>query len=291
MNKYFGVGVALVTPFNEDTSVDFKGFEKLIEFTLNGGVDYLVVLGTTGESATCSLEEKKQLLAKAIEVNNNRKPIVLGIGGNNTSEVVGSFSQFDLSNVDAILSASPYYNKPTQEGIYQHYKAVADASPKPIILYNVPGRTASNISSETTLRLAKHSNIIGIKEASGNLEQCIKIAKNKPKDFLLISGDDLLTTSMVSFGAIGVISVLANVIPNNFSKMVHLALENNFLKASEYLYQLIELNELMYTESNPVGAKLALELQNICSSQVRLPLVKGSENLKNQIVNQLKYNI
>ena len=282
MDKFKGVGVALVTPFNEDRSVDYKGLENLINFTIENGVDYLVILGTTGESATCSLEEKKQILAKAIEINAGRKPIVFGIGGNNTMDVLKTFDTFDLKGVDAILSASPYYNKPTQEGIYQHYVAIADKSPLPVILYNVPGRTASNISAETTLKLAEHQNIIAIKEASGDLEQCMKIAKGKPEDFTLISGDDLLTTSMISFGAEGVISVLANGM-SSFCDMVHLALNNQFKEASTLLYDLIDINNLMYTESNPVGIKALMEVKNICASQVRLPLVKASNELKNNI--------
>lgn len=282
MEKFRGVGVALVTPFNDDKSVDFKGLENLVNHTINIGVDYLVVLGTTGESATCTLEEKQQILAKVIEVNAGRKPIVFGIGGNNTLEVCNTFEKFDLKGVDAILSASPYYNKPTQEGIFQHYYAIADNSPLPIILYNVPGRTASNITAETTLRLAQHKNIIAIKEASGDLEQCMKIAKDKPSDFMLISGDDLLTTSMISFGADGVISVLANAY-EKFPNLVHKALDNDFKSASSLLFDLLEINNLMYTEANPVGIKAGLEILGVCGREVRLPLLKASKNLMSQL--------
>lgn len=282
MEKFRGIGVALVTPFNDDKSVDFKGLENLVNHTINIGVDYLVVLGTTGESATCTLEEKQQILAKVIEVNAGRKPIVFGIGGNNTLEVCNTFEKFDLKGVDAILSASPYYNKPTQEGIFQHYYAIADNSPLPIILYNVPGRTASNITAETTLRLAQHKNIIAIKEASGDLEQCMKIAKDKPSDFMLISGDDLLTTSMISFGADGVISVLANAY-EKFPNLVHKALDRDFKGASSLLFELIEINNLMYTEANPVGVKAGLEILGVCGREVRLPLLKASKSLMSQL--------
>ena len=282
MKKFTGVGVALVTPFNEDKSVDFKGLENLVNHTINIGVDYLVVLGTTGESATCTLEEKQQVLAKVLEVNAGRKPIVFGIGSNNTAEAVTTFDKFDLSGVDAILSASPFYNKPTQEGIFQHYSAIADKSPLPIILYNVPGRTASNVTAETTLRLAQHNNIIAIKEASGDLEQCMKIAKDKPSDFMLISGDDLLTTSMISFGCEGVISVLANTY-EKFPTLVHKALDNDFKGASALLFDFIEINNLMYTEANPVGVKAGLEILGVCGREVRLPLLKASEGLMSEL--------
>ena len=282
MKKFSGVGVALVTPFNNDKSVDYKGLENLVNHTINIGVDYLVVLGTTGESATCTLEEKQQILAKVKEVNAGRKPIVFGIGGNNTAEVENTFDKFDLTGVDSILSASPFYNKPTQEGVYQHYTAIADKSPLPIILYNVPGRTASNVSAETTLRLAEHKNIIAVKEASGDLEQCMKIAKGKPADFMLISGDDLLTTSMISFGCEGVISVVANAY-EKFPALVHKALDNDFKGASSLLFELIEINNLMYTEANPVGVKAGLEILGVCGREVRLPLLKASERLMSEL--------
>ena len=282
MDKFRGVGVALITPFNEDKSVDFDGLQNLVNHTINIDVDYLVVLGTTGESATCTLEEKQQILAKVKEVNAGRKPIVFGIGGNNTAEVCSTFDKFDLTGVDAILSASPYYNKPTQEGIFQHYTAVADKSSLPIILYNVPGRTSSNVSAETTLRLAEHKNIIAIKEASGDLEQCMKIAKGKPNGFMLISGDDLLTTSMISFGCEGVISVLANAY-EKFPNLVHKSLDNDFRGASALLFDLIEINNLMYTEANPVGVKAGLEILGVCGRDVRLPLLKASDRLMSEL--------
>ncbi len=285
--KLKGVGVALVTPFDKDGTVDFNGIDRLVNHVIDGGVDYLVVLGTTGEAATCSTEEKAAILSRVIQVNQGRKPIVFGIGGNNTQDVLDTLSSVDLTGVDAILSASPYYNKPTQEGIYQHYKAIADKSPVPVVLYNVPGRTASNVSAETTLKLAGHQNICAIKEASGDLEQCMEIMRDKPDDFMLISGDDLLTTSMISFGAEGVISVLANAIPDRFSSIIKNALNGDYNLAATHLFGILRLNTLMYTESNPVGVKIALELSGIIDGQVRLPLLRGSEELKLAIKKEL----
>lgn len=286
MKQLKGVGVALVTPFNADKSVDVEGLEKLVNHTIKCGVDFLVVLGTTGESATCTLEEKQHILQTVKDVNADRKPIVLGIGGNNTAEVIHTFEKFDLSGVVAILSASPYYNKPTQEGIYQHYVAIADKSPLPIILYNVPGRTASNVTAATTLRLANHPNIVAMKEASGDLEQAMRIARGKGEDFLLLSGDDLLTTSMVSFGAEGVISVLANGF-ESFTSMVHNALDGDFKSASSTLMDLIDINEWMYVEGNPAGIKAALNEMHICGKDVRLPLVNASEELSSALKNRM----
>jgi len=278
-----GTGVALVTPFTPDFKVDFEGIRKLLHFNISEGVDYLVVNGTTAESATTTIEEKTEILAFIKEQVNGTVPLVYGLGGNNTHQILDQLKQVDLSGITAILSVSPFYNKPTQAGIYQHYIHLADASPLPIILYNVPGRTASNISAETTLRLAQHQNIIGIKEASGNLEQCMQIAKQKPADFMLISGDDLLALPMFTFGAVGVISVLANAFPGKYSKLVKLGLENKFVEASALLFQLLDLNPLMYEESNPVGVKAILEILGICSPAVRLPLLEASPSLKDKI--------
>ena len=275
-----GTGVALVTPFTSDFAVDYAGIAKLLQFNLAGGVDYVVVNGTTAEAATTTAEEKDAILAFIKEKVNGAVPVVYGLGGNNTLQVTEQLKQIDLSGVTAVLSVSPYYNKPSQEGIYQHYRHIADASPVPVILYNVPGRTASNISAETTLRLAQHPNIIGIKEASGNIEQCMQIAKQKPADFMLISGDDLLTLPMLTFGAEGVISVLANAFPGKYSQLVKLGLENKFHEASQILFQLLDLNPLMYEESNPVGVKAALEILGICGASVRLPLIEASTSLK-----------
>jgi 4-hydroxy-tetrahydrodipicolinate synthase len=282
MRKLYGTGVALVTPFLEDGSIDFKSLKKLLNHT-SKGVDYYVVMGTTGESATLSKPEKKKVLEFVISNNPKKLPIVFGIGGNNTHEVIQSIRETDFDGIDAILSVSPYYNKPSQEGIYQHFKLIADASPVPVILYNVPGRTASNITAETTLRLTTHQNILGIKEASGNLEQCMNIAKYKPKEFLLISGDDMLTVPMYAIGGVGVISVLANALPLPFKKMKEFSFAGNFKKASTEQFKLLEINGPMYEEGNPVGVKFLLSLKNICLPQVRLPLVIASSKLKQKI--------
>lgn len=278
-----GVGVALVTPFDAQRSVDFPALEKLVNHTLAGGVDYLVVQGTTGESVTTTSEEKKQILDFVLKVNNGRKPVVYGIGGNNTTDIVEKLKSFDVKGISGILSVSPYYNKPSQDGILRHYQAISEATSLPIILYNVPGRTASNMTADTTLRLAEIPNIVGVKEASGNLEQCMAIAKNKPKDFLLISGDDMLTTPMISIGARGVISVLANAFPEVFSDMVHSALQGNYEQSQNHLFRLLDINPLMYTESNPVGIKQALAELGVCENFVRLPLVEASEQLRSAI--------
>jgi 4-hydroxy-tetrahydrodipicolinate synthase len=282
MKKFYGTGVALVTPFDAKGAIDFKSLKKLLTHTAKG-VDYYVVMGTTGESATITADEKKKVL-EFVKANNRKNlPIVFGIGGNNTQQVLDIIKSTNLKGVDGILSVSPYYNKPSQEGIYQHFKAVADASPLPVILYNVPGRTASNLTAETTLRLANHKNIIGVKEASGNLEQCMKISKNMPKDFLLISGDDLLTVPLYSIGAKGVISVLANSHPVIFKKMKEFAFAGNFAKASQEQFKLLEINGPMYEEGNPVGVKQVLQEMEVCSNMVRLPNVPASEGLQKKI--------
>ncbi len=283
MKSLLGTGVALVTPFNKDQSIDFNGLEKLVEFNIAGGVDYLVVQGTTGESPSTSAEEKKLILERVILINNGRRPIIFGIGGNNTNEILKAFDYYDLSRVDAILSVSPYYNKPTQEGIYQHYKMIAAASPVPVILYNVPGRTASNISAETTLKLAKIENIVAVKEASGNIEQCMQIARNKPNDFLLISGDDLLTPSIFAMGGSGVISVLANGFPAIFNEMCKAGLAGDFISCSKQAFRLLDINPYMYSESNPVGIKHVLKELGICDHYVRLPLLPPSQGLQEKI--------
>lgn len=282
MKKFFGTGVALITPFTSTGSVDYKSLKKVLQHTAKG-VDYYVVMGTTGESATLSREEKKAVLQFVIDNNPKKLPVVYGIGGNNTWEVVETIKSTNFEGVDALLSVSPYYNKPSQEGIYQHFKAVADASPVPVILYNVPGRTASNITAETTLRLAAHKNIFAIKEASGNIEQCMKIAKAMPKDFLLISGDDLLTVPLYSIGAKGVISVLANAYPVVFQKMKEFSFAGDFAKASKEQFKILEINGPMYEEGNPVGVKQLMSDMGLCGNHVRLPLVEASEGLKKKI--------
>lgn len=282
MKKLYGTGVALVTPFTAEGEIDFKSLKKLLNHTAKG-VDYYVVMGTTGESATLSKEEKKQVLEFVLKNNSKNLPIVYGIGGNNTQQVLEDINQTDFTGITAVLSVSPYYNKPSQEGIYQHFKLVAGKCPVPIILYNVPGRTASNLAASTTLRLAEHSNIIGIKEASGNMEQCMKIAMDKPKEFMLISGDDLLTVPLYSIGAVGVISVLANAYPVVFKKMKEYSFAGDFTKAQKELFKLVDINGPMYEEGNPVGVKYLLSLMGVCSPDVRLPLMPASSALQKKI--------
>lgn len=279
MNQFKGTGVALVTPFHDDCSIDFSGLKNLIDYVIEGGVDYLVVLGTTGESATLTPAEKKQVLTACLEFNNGRVPVVYGVGGNNTQAVLNDISNTDFTGISAILSVSPFYNKPSQAGIIAHYTAIADNCPVPVILYNVPGRTMSNMTAATTVRLADHPNIIGMKEASGNLEQCMEIAAKKPKDFLLISGDDLMTKAMYSIGGCGVISVLANALPATFKSICH-GSEKESLKAA---FSLLDFNSLMYVEGNPVGIKNLLMHMGICGDQLRLPMLRASLDLNHQI--------
>ncbi len=284
-NQFKGTGVAIVTPFNKDYSVDYKSLGKLVNHIIKGGVEYIVVLGTTGESVTLTKEEKKSIVKHVIETTNNRVPLVLGLGGNNTQEIVNSLKvTSDFNGIDAILSVSPYYNKPNQRGIYQHYKAIAEESPVPVILYNVPGRTSSNITADTTLKLAKDfKNIIAIKEASGNLEQCMKIIKHRPKDFLVISGDDMLTLPMVAAGADGVISVVANAYPKDFSEMTRQILARNVKEAQKLHYKLTDIIEQLFADGNPAGIKAVLELLNICKSNLRLPLVEVNKDTQHTI--------
>lgn len=279
MSNFKGTGVALVTPFHNDKSIDYAGLERVIEHVIAGGVDYLVVLGTTGETATLSNSEKKDILAYAIQANQGRLPIVYGLGGNSTQNLLEEIKETDFSGVNAILSVSPYYNKPSQEGIIAHYKAVADHSPVPVILYNVPGRTMSNVTADSTLVLSRHENIIGIKESSGNLEQCMHIASKKPKDFLLISGDDMLASVIKALGGEGLISVMANAYPAIIKTITSGGPEES-IKAT---FKLLDINPLMYSESNPVGIKCLMKLMEICGDEVRLPLLKASESLGNQI--------
>ncbi len=283
--KFTGTGVAIVTPFNSDKSVDYKSLGKLVNYIIKGGIEYIVVLGTTGESVTLSKDEKKLVVDYVIEKVNKRVPIVLGLGGNDTNEIIKSLKvKADFNNIDAILSVSPYYNKPNQLGIYEHYKSIAKESPVPIILYNVPGRTASNITAATTVKLAKDfKNIIAIKEASGNLEQCMKIIKHKPKDFLVISGDDMLTLPMIACGAEGVISVIANAFPKDFSEMTRQILAGNVNVAQKLHYKFIDIIEQLFADGNPAGIKAVLELQNICTANVRLPLVKINKDTQKEL--------
>ncbi len=270
-----GTGVAIVTPFNTKNEVDYTSLTKLIEHIITNKIEYVVVLGTTGESVTLSKEEKREVVKHVVRTVNARVPIVLGLGGSNTAEIVEAFENLDFSGISAILSVSPYYNKPTQEGIYQHYKAISEKSPLPIILYNVPGRTASNITAATTLRLANDfKNIIAIKEASGIIEQTMQIIKNRLPGFLVISGDDNLTLPIMSAGGDGVISVVANAFPKEFSEMVRKCLANDFHAARELHYKTFEITEQLFADGNPAGIKAALKLLHICDDLIRLPLVK-----------------
>ncbi|MCD8741808.1 4-hydroxy-tetrahydrodipicolinate synthase [Mucilaginibacter roseus] len=289
MNKFFGTGVAMVTPFQPDGQVDFDGLNNLIEHLIDGGVEYLVVLGTTGESATLSKEEKKKIFKFVEEKNNGRLPLVAGIGGNDTREVVELIKGFDSAGYDAILSVSPYYNKPTQEGIYQHYKAVAEASPLPVILYNVPGRTGSNIAPETTVRLANDfDNIIGIKEAAGNFDQFNQILRDMPEGFLFISGDDPVTLPLIAMGGAGLISVVGNALPRELSDMVRQCLAGDFKTARKAHFDLIEFTRLMFVEGNPAGVKSALKQLGICADILRLPLVQVSSATEQAIATEIK---
>ncbi len=287
-NKFIGTGVAIVTPFTQEKNIDFPALEKLIEYLISNNVDYLVVLGTTGESVTLSKEEKKDILCFVTEKVNKRVPVVAGFGCNNTSDLVKQIDGQDFTNIDAVLSVAPYYNKPTQEGLYQHYKAVAEASPAPVFLYNVPGRTGSNILPETTLRLAEIDNIIAVKEASGSIAQITKIIKNKPDDFLVISGDDAMTIPLIAMGGSGVISVAANAIPKEFSEMVQAALKYDLNKATGIHYKLMDLMAALFAEGNPGGIKAALSAINKIENVLRLPLVPVSDKTYSLIEKLMK---
>ena len=284
-----GTGVALVTPFKNNGDIDWSALEKLIDFVIDGGVEYLVTLGTTGETPTLTKAEKLDISTFTFEKTRERVPIVVGIGGNNTKEVVNDLQLFPLDKAVAVLSASPSYNKPSQEGIYQHYKAIGEASSKPVILYNVPGRTGSNVSAVTTLRLANDvMNIQGIKEASGNMIQCMHILRDRPKDFLVVSGDDHLCLPLLACGTEGVISVAANCFPKDFSEMVRLGLKNEYVHARELHYKCLEGNDLLFAENNPAGVKAFLHELGIIENAVRLPVVPLSRDLHDRVKLYLK---
>jgi len=289
MKKFHGTGVAVITPFQTDGPVDFPALETVIENLIDNGIDYLISLGTTGESATLNPAEKKEIWKFTALTVAGRVPLVAGIGGNYTAAVIENIKNLDKQGFDAILSVSPYYNKPTQEGIYQHYKAVAATTDLPVILYNVPGRTGSNISAETTVRLANDcTNIIAVKEASGNFEQFNHILRDKPADFMLISGDDPVTLPMIALGAVGVISVIGNAVPQLFSDMIRLCLEGKWEAARIIHLQLIEFTRLMFTDGNPAGVKEALQLSGLCSNTLRLPLVNVNPTISRLIAEELK---
>lgn len=284
MQELRGTGVALVTPFNEDSTINYSGLSKLVEHTIAGGVNFLVVMGTTGENVTLSEVEQRQVLDHVIKVNAHRVPIVLGMGGNNTAALVSKLSSYNLDGVKAILSVSPSYNRPTQEGIYQHFTEVAKASPLPVILYNVPGRTSSNMLPETTLRLARDfKNIIGIKEAVNDMSQVLRLLKDRPEGFLVLSGDDALALSLVSAGGDGVISVIAQGIPEEFCGLIADGLNEIFAKAYTSLYNLLPSIDLIFAEGNPAGIKSLLQHKEICERHVRLPLVAASDKLHSDI--------
>lgn len=289
MKKFKGTGVAVITPFKNDSSIDFAALGRVIEHIIKGGVNYIVSLGTTGESVTLTNVEKKALISYTVDVVDKRVPIVVGFGGNNTQEVINSIRYADLTGVDGILSVAPYYNKPSQAGLIQHFKAIATCCPLPVILYNVPGRTCSNISADTCLELANDcQNIIGVKEASGDMNQIMKIIKSKPENFLVISGDDLMTIPVAAAGGSGVISVLANAFPLQWSDMVNHTLKNNFKSAREIQFRFIEIIDLLFMEGNPSGVKAMLHVLGLCSNNLRLPLVPVSKPVYSKIVKAIE---
>lgn len=284
MHKFVGTGVALVTPFKEDLSVDFDALTKLVNFNIDNGVDYLVINGTTAESATITAKEKQEIISCIIKINNNRVPLVLGVGGNNTALVIEELKTRDFSGIDGILSVAPYYTKPTQEGFYQHYKAIAKATDLPIILYNVPGRTAKNMEASTTVRLANDfKNIVAIKEAGNNQQQYNQLLKDKPKDFLVISGDDDLALGVTLAGGSGVISVIGQAFPKEFSKMINFGLQGKNKEGYAIHFKMMPVIDYIFEENNPSGIKAVLQQLGICNNNVRLPLVSATNNLTSKI--------
>ena len=287
--KLKGTGVALVTPFHKDGSINFKGFKKLIDHVINGKVDYLVPLGTTGESVTLTKDEKTAVFDFVVETVNKRVPVVAGIGGNNTNDVLKCMSECDFTGIDAMLSVTPYYNKPSQKGLYQHYKMIANEAPVPVILYNVPGRTGCNMLAETTLSLANDfENIIGVKEASGNIEQIMSVISSRPDDFLVISGDDLITLPLIAAGADGVISVVANGFPREYSDMVRYCLKGQFDKARVLHYRLAAITPMLFAEGSPPGIKSVLSMLGVCDDFLRLPLVNVSKSHFNKLMAEVE---
>ena len=284
MKKFRGTGVAIVTPFKNDSSIDFAALGRVVNHVISGGVNYIVVLGTTGESVTLSKDEKKAIISYVIEVTDNRVPLVVGIGGNNTQEVINCVRHSNLTGIEGILTVAPYYNKPNQRGLIQHFKAIANSTSIPIILYNVPGRTCSNISSETCLELANQcENVVGIKEASGDMAQIMRIIKNKPDNFSVISGDDLMTIPIIASGGAGVISVLANAFPAATSELVANSLKSNFKSAREIQLRYLEMVELLFIDGNPAGVKAMLSIMNLCLNTLRLPLVPVNRTIYTRI--------
>mgnify|MGYP001310929754 FL=1 len=291
MQSLIGTGVALATPFKKDLSIDTEALIRIINLSIDGGVEYLVILGTTAESATMNQEEKEFVIKTVVDTNKGRLPMVLGVGGNNTAEVVEELKTRDLSLFDAILSISPYYNKPTQEGIYQHFKAVAEASPIPVILYNVPSRTGSNVLPSTVIRLANDfKNIVAVKEAAGDMIQALRLIKDKPKDFLVLSGDDMIALPMVLAGGSGVISVIAQGFPKEFSEMIRLGLNRKVDDAFKIQYQFSDCIDMIFEQGNPAGIKQVFQSLGLAENNVRLPLVKVNESLENRIDQFVKKN-
>jgi 4-hydroxy-tetrahydrodipicolinate synthase len=286
MNKISGMGVALITPFKRDKTIDFDALAKVITYITDSGADFLVTLGTTAETPTLNTQEKKEIVRFVAERNEQKLPLIVGVGGNNTEDVVTNVANL-YEEADAVLSVTPYYNKPSQKGLQEHFTAVADASPKPVILYNVPGRTGVNITADTCLNLAEHRNIIAIKEASVNLNQLGYILKSKPDDFSVLSGDDGLTLMQIAMGIDGVISVVGNAFPKEFGKLVHLALAGNFNDARLIHLQMIEIIDLLFVEGNPTGVKTALAIKGLIENELRLPLVSGSEVLYEKLKKQI----
>lgn len=281
IHPFSGAGVALITPFKEDKTIDFDALERLVENQIAGETNYLVVLGTTGETPALSDAEKKEIVHFVVEKNANRLKIVVGMGGNNTMSLVQSIKNTDFSGIDGILSVVPYYNKPTPEGIFQHFKLVIEGSPVPVILYNVPGRTGANMDADTTIRVARLSEkVVGVKEASGDLGQVAKIIKNAPEYFKVISGDDAMTLPIVSMGGIGVISVIANALPKKLSELTHASLDGNLTIASQIHLQLAEMLKLIFKDGNPAGVKCLMELMGNAQNQLRLPLVPATSATK-----------
>ena len=285
-SKFLGTGVALVTPFNSDLNIDYDALSNIVNYNIENGVEYLVICGTTAESVTITKDEKSNIIKTISKANNGRVPLVLGIGGNNTAQIIEEIKITDLNEIDALLSVSPYYTKPTQEGLYQHFKAISEASPIDVILYNVPGRTAKNMEPETTLRLANDfQNIIGVKEAGNNVAQYLQLLKNKPDDFLIISGDDDLALGIVLAGGAGVISVIGQAFPKEFSNMIRLGLEGRVKEAYQIHFKLMDVIGYIFEENNPSGIKAVFEALNLCRDTVRLPLVTASSQLKQKITN------
>jgi len=284
-----GTGVAIITPFTKTKAVDYAALERVIEHLIKGGVEYIVTLGTTGETPTLTKNEKLEIIHFTYEKVNNRVPVVVGIGGNNTQAVIDDVKSYPLDKATAILSTAPYYNKPSQQGLYEHYKAIAEAAPKPVLLYNVPGRTGRNLSSATTLRLAHEvPNIAGIKEASGDFQQCMEILRDKPNNFLIVSGDDAISLPLIALGMDGVISVAANAFPKEFSNMIRFCLDGNYQLARPIQYQLLQAFDLMFAENNPAGVKSFMHQLTLIENELRLPVVPVSSELEQKIKNWLK---